>query len=302
MAILPVNANVSAIKLNKPVAFKGDNDSEQQSKSAAIAKSAITTAGIAGIALLGYKRNWGGRAIKWLSETGLMKKKVFPNYEMDNAKFMSMIGVSSIVLKDGLGCYLYVKQSLNNKKIPEDKRKFVAALDLANGGLMIAMQLLMFFTISNKKFQDKMFNKFFGKHFTRSANKALKAKLQKIDKLKDLSGRQFHYAREADKKGLKNAFSYLTSLAAATLFAKRVIVPFIATPLADKTKAWMCRNDKPVETHKDTKNTYDTNKVAVNDTKDATKFEGATTKAQTTTAQAQAPHSSNLLDAAKQKA
>lgn len=60
-----------------------------------------------------------------------MKNKVFPNYEKDNAKFMSAIGVTSIVLKDGLGCYLYVKQSLNNEKIPEDKRKFVAALDLA---------------------------------------------------------------------------------------------------------------------------------------------------------------------------
>ena len=215
--------------------------------------------------------------IKKLSQTKWMKNKVFPNYEIDNAKFMALIGVTSIVLKDGFGCYLYVKQSLNNDKIPQDKRKFVAALDLANGGLMILMQLLMFFTISNRKVQDKIFDKLFGKNFTRAANKTLQAKLKKIDKLKNISGKDFHKARETDKKGLKNAFSYLTSLAAATLIAKRIIVPFIATPLADKTKAWMCRNDKPVEIHKDTKNTYDTSTLTSNNVKDnSTKFAGDT--------------------------
>ena len=35
--------------------------------------------------------------------------------------------VSSIILKDGIGCAMYVTQSLNNDKIPEKKRKFVAA-------------------------------------------------------------------------------------------------------------------------------------------------------------------------------
>ena len=127
---------------------------------------------------------------------------------------------------------------------------------------MIGMQLLTFFTISNRKVQDKIFDKLFGKNFTRAADKALKAALRKTDELKNITGQEFHYAREADKKGLKNAFSYLTSLAASTLLAKRVIVPFIATPLADKTKAWMSRNDKPQQTHKDTKNTYNKEKPA----------------------------------------
>lgn len=67
-------------------------------------------------AVVGYKKNWAEKTFKWLSETKFMKNKVFPNYEKDNAKFMSAIGVTSIVLKDGLGCYLYVKQSLNNEK------------------------------------------------------------------------------------------------------------------------------------------------------------------------------------------
>ena len=116
-----------------------------------------------------------------------------------------------------------------------------------------------------------------------------------IDKLKDMTGKEFHTAREADKKGLKNAFSYLISLAAATLIAKRIIVPFIATPLADKTKAWMSRNDKPVATHKDTKNTYNTEKPAAtienkekNEDKN-TQFAGNNTQNKTT----------NLLDEVK---
>src|SRR5574344_2832792 len=89
-------------------------------------------------------------------------------YRKDATKFISGVAVSSVVLKDGAGCYLYVNQSLHNKKIPEDKRKFVAALDLTNGGLMILTQILMFLTISSKKCQDKMFKSMFGKYFDKT--------------------------------------------------------------------------------------------------------------------------------------
>ena len=197
------------------------------------------------------------KPLKALSETRFLKH-VEKQYRNDNVKFISGIGVTSIVVKDGFGCYLYVKQSLNNDKIPEDKRKFVAALDLANGGLMIATQLLMHFTISNKKVQTWMFEKIYGKYFKRTATKSLQALLAKNDKLKNLSGDDFHKGVKKYKKDIIGAFGCLTSLVASSVFAKRVIVPFIATPLADKTKAWMSRNDKPIQTHKDTKNTYDT--------------------------------------------
>lgn len=192
---------------------------------------------------------------------GLAKTKVSKNicnqYYKDNRNFVNGLGVVSIVLRDGYGCYLYVKQSLNNKKIPDDKRKFVAALDLANGGLMIAMQLLMFFTVSNKNVQKKMFNALFGKVFnSRSAQKGYQALVKNIDSCKGMTGPQFHEAFGKTRKVAEDAFSYVTSLAAATIVGKRVIVPFIATPLADKTKAWMSKNDKPAVTHPETKNTY----------------------------------------------
>lgn len=271
MAILPINSTNQ-----NNINFTANKDK----KSNAV-KNTLYTAGAIGIGALAYKKNWIQKGIKWLSETKFMKNKAFPKYEKDDAKFMAGIGVASIVAKDGLGCYLYVKQSLNNEKIPEDKRKFVAALDLANGGLMIAMQLLTFFTISNKIIQKKMFDKLFGKAFSRTANKTLQTKLKNSDKFCDISGKDFHKARENNKKGLEKAFAYLTSLGAATLIAKRVIVPFIATPLADKTKAWMCRNDKPIETHKDTENTYDTTKPAAEKSNDkSTQFAG--TKDQST--------------------
>ena len=172
MTILAVNS-LNTNK-NNNIAF-GSAKEKEHNKTAETVSKAATIAGAAALGVIGYKKNWAQKTIKWLSECKPMKNKVFPNYEKDNAKFMSMIGVTSIVLKDGLGCYFYVKQSLNNDKIPEDKRKFVAALDLANGGLMIAMQLLMFSTISNKKAQGKIFIKLFGNNFTRAADKALQA-------------------------------------------------------------------------------------------------------------------------------
>lgn len=200
------------------------------------------------------------KPMKKLSETKFLRyvSGKYNATEAEKLKFMSTIGVSSIVIKDGLGCYLYVKQSLNNDKIPADKRKFVAALDLANGGLMIGMQLLTFFTISNEKLQKKVFNKIFGKRFERSATKGMQAILNNQEKLKGMTGEEFHKGMGKYQKNIFSAFSYLTTLVASSIFAKRVVVPFIATPLADKTKAWMSRNDKPPVLHKDTKNTYDT--------------------------------------------
>lgn len=182
--------------------------------------------------------------------------KVRKEYCNKNMNFINGIGIASIVLKDGLGCYMYVNQSLHNEKIPDDKRKFVATLDLANGGLMILMQILMHLTISNKLMQSKMFNKLYGKYFNRSVTKGYQAILKNHDKYKAMTNKEFTDAMGVIRGKAVEAFSNITSLAAATIIGKRVIVPFIATPLADKTKAWMCRNDKPAEINSETKNTY----------------------------------------------
>ena len=69
-------------------------------------------------------------------------------------KALGVSAVLSIVAKDGIGCYKYVTQSLHNDKIPDEKRKFVAALDLTNGLLMILAQIGMYMLM--RKYRPKL--------------------------------------------------------------------------------------------------------------------------------------------------
>ena len=210
------------------------------------------------------------KPLKALSNAKFMNT-ICDSYQKEKMNVITRIGVGSIVLKDGYGCYLYVKQSLHNDKIPEDKRKFVAALDLTNGGLMILTQLGMFFTISRPAIQKKMFNALFGKTFSRAAKKSNMEILSHMDKINGkIPGKKYHTAYNQIEKDMNGVFGHLVGLAASTIVAKRIIVPFIATPLADKAKAWMSRNDKPETIHKDTKNTYNTYIAAANLSEQAT--------------------------------
>lgn len=197
-----------------------------------------------------------GKPLDKLSQTRLLEG-ISKKYRENDLKFIGGLGIASIILKDGLGGYLYVKQSLNNKKIPSDKRKFVAALDMTNCGLMIAMQILMFKTVSNKKVQEKVFNKLFSKVFDRSARKGYQAIIKQQDKFKKVTGKTFNLSFEAFNKTCAGTFGTLLSLIAATIIAKRVIVPFIATPLADYAKNYLSKNDKDAGFSKEAKNTYD---------------------------------------------
>lgn len=235
------------------------------------------------------KENLIYKPMKWLGDHK-WQKKLNKGYQVNDANIIGAVGVTSILLKDGLGCYMYVTQSLNNEKIPEDKRKFVAALDLVNGILMMSLQFIMFKTISNKMFQAKMFDKLFGKYFDRKAAKGYAAALGGTDKFKGITGDKFHPALQNYKDTIGSAFSQITSLAAATIVAKRMLVPFIATPLAGKAKDWMCRNDKPVPVNEATKNSYDTEKTVDISTTDIKENK------QELKNNTQIAHSKNLLD------
>ena len=178
------------------------------------------------------------RVLRWGSESKIAKnagEHVFAN----NRKYIDGLGVASIIAKDGLGCYLYVTQSLNNKEIPDDKRKFVASLDLTNGALMIAFQILMFFTVSHKVCQTKMFDKIFGKMFDRPIRKTYQAITKKNPMFQDVDDIKFTKEFTKIRNNVKDAFGGLTSLAAATIVGKRMLVPFIATPLAGKVEKKM---------------------------------------------------------------
>jgi len=191
------------------------------------------------------------KPLNWVANAKPMKT-VCKNYQENNLGFIAAVAVGSMVLKDGLGCYMYVKQSLANKNIPEEKRKFVAALDLANGGLMILAQLIMFKTISNKKVQEKIFDKLFGKLFQRSARKGFMELLSHKPGVKSNDfGKEFNVAFNKIHGNIKNTFGLLVTLVASTVIAKRIIVPFIATPLAERAKGLLSKGDKkPAESNK----------------------------------------------------
>jgi len=149
--------------------------------------------------------------------------------------------IGSVVAKDAVGCAMYVYQSLHNEKIPEKRRGFVAALDLTNGGLMIASQLLLFFAM--RKINDKLFYKMF-KSFGKDG-KAFGAYAERVRADAKKVGAPIPSKSElrSEFAGMKDVafslFKSVTELAAATILAKRVIVPFIATPLASKVEKYM---------------------------------------------------------------
>ena len=154
-------------------------------------------------------------------------------------KAVAYTTIGSIAIKDGVGCGMYVYQSLNNDKIPEKRRKFVAALDLTNGVLMIASQIAMFFAM--RKVNDKLFAKMFPS-FNRGN---IKQNVRIVRANEANAGQTPHKKREilngveALKCTAYEVFKSVTELVAATILAKRIVVPFIATPLAKKVEAKM---------------------------------------------------------------
>ncbi|MBP3820697.1 hypothetical protein J6G99_03530 [bacterium] len=184
-----------------------------------------------------------GAPTNWKSIQKCLKK--FDGKNCANA--VATLMISSICLKDGVGCGMYVYQSLNNDKIPEKRRKFVAALDLTNGGLMIATQILAFFGM--KKLNEGLLYKCFGKTFDKTGHalKTLTEKVrvyQKLDNVVPPTKKGVIAEKHEElKKFCLESIGNITNLVAATILAKRIIVPFIATPLASKVEKMMNEHD-----------------------------------------------------------
>ena len=162
---------------------------------------------------------------------------------------LALTTVASIVVKDGVGCYKYVTQSLNNEKIPEKQRSFVAALDLTNGVLMILAQIGMFFAM--RKLSEPIFNRLFKKSFNEQNAKDIASRIRM---LMEKAPRKLTINKEYNKvrEDALAVFKFVLDIGAATILGKRVIVPFIATPLANKVKDKMDAKihheaQKPVE-------------------------------------------------------
>lgn len=160
----------------------------------------------------------------------------------DAAKFAGRMALLSALTKDTVNCYYYVTQSLNNDKIPEDKRGFVASLDLMNGILNVGLQ----FTIGawlDKKAPD-FFHSLIGKRLdklnTEKVAKALEPIINTTHPKEKINCEQIAtYLRTRllgpggkATKWLNIGFTATIMLVATQVIVKRIFTPFIATPLA----------------------------------------------------------------------
>ena len=108
------------------------------------------------------------------------------------------------VAKDVFAYGVRFATTMKNEEIPEEKRPFVASMDLMSGVVTAALQIGVGFSLANPKFQNMIWNKFF-----------------KDCKFNDIV---------AAKKG----FSKILALIGSTILAERILVPLIATPFAEQ--------------------------------------------------------------------
>ena len=151
----------------------------------------------------------------------IMRKLTSSNSSTTVAK----IAMWSNLTKDAVNCYYYVTQSLKNEKIPDDKRNFVAGLDLSNGILNVITQYLLgnaTIKWTDKLFDKKIAPKFYGKEAIEAAAKNIK------NNSTEAVADAFRLNKNIAKAGMK----VIATLAATQVVCKRIIVPLIATPMA----------------------------------------------------------------------
>ena len=140
--------------------------------------------------------------IKNLANSAFAKKHITKCIE--NPKFLTATLLATSVSKDVFAYALRVHNTVKNKEIPEDKKSFVAIMDAITGVTTAVVQLSTGFMLASDKVQKNIC-----KHLFSELGEGTK-------KFKQAS------------KG----FSVVSTLVGATLFAKRIIVPLISSPIA----------------------------------------------------------------------
>lgn len=134
----------------------------------------------------------------------------------DDPKFLTRTLLLTSVSKDVFAYGLRVHNTLKNDKIPEDKKKYFAHMDLASGITTAVVQISTGFLMSNEKFQNNIAKKIF-------------------KPLKD-NKRAFNAA--------KTSFSAISTMVVATLLAKRILTPLIASRLVYRVEHAHDKNTK----------------------------------------------------------
>ena len=130
---------------------------------------------------------------------------------------------TSLILKDAVGCYLYVSQARSNKKMTPQQRADVANYDLANGVINIALQLLAIKPIEKamKKYVESNWLKHFFKDFNELFEKGNLT--EKINLMKK------------SKTWVAGSVAILSTIICQYII-KRVISPFFSVPAGEKAK------------------------------------------------------------------
>ena len=151
------------------------------------------------------------------------------------------IATVSNVSKDAVNCAYYTLQSLNNKRIPEDQRKFVGALDLSNGILNVVLQIAMAFGLGKAVtaiFDDKIAT---SKDFSLKED-VIKEKFRKLpEELRATTTeaqfiKDYTHKMQGRVKMARTGFTVLFVNIAMQILTKRIITPLIATPMASYFK------------------------------------------------------------------
>ena len=130
------------------------------------------------------------------------------------------IAIASTTTKDLVNCGYYTYQSLTNDRIPEEKRKFVAGIDLSNGILNVLGQLTVGMFVKNRT--DDWFDRLFISDKT--IFKGIANKVRNLDK--------------SLIKCARGGFGLIVTLLTCQVLLKRVVTPFIATPMAHYFKEY----------------------------------------------------------------
>ncbi|MBR2430273.1 hypothetical protein IKB17_02265 [bacterium] len=202
------------------------------------------------------------KALGMLSKTKPVKKMTRAFQENPETALV-LTTVGSIVIKDGIGCKRYVSQSLNNEKIPEERRSFVAAVDLVNGIIMIVTQIAMFFLM--RKISEPMFNKMFKKSFNSQAKRDILSKIsEEYIKMGQTVPTKID-ANKAYEKARSDAlkiFKTIADVGIATIIGKRIITPFVSTPIANVVQEKYFKKDKKKVENTDKKTLSQKNVIA----------------------------------------
>lgn len=143
--------------------------------------------------------------------SGITNSSFVKNHMIKSAtdpKFLARTLLITSVSKDVFAYALRVKNTLNNDEIPEEKKKFTAKMDAATCVATAVTQIGAGFIVSSEKFQSFFTDKLF---------KSLKNSPKEL-------------------KNAKAAFNAISTLVLASIGAKRVLTPLIATKIASYHK------------------------------------------------------------------